>query len=90
MNTCMLIFRTKYSLNAISHDSAIALVKRALEKGVNVKEVNCVAIIFVCKQKRINFSPSPRLQIVRGLKLRLLCLRFTSSNAITLSYLFPL
>eukprot|EP00795_Rhopilema_esculentum_P012371 gene12371-3027_t len=35
----MLIFRTKYSLNAISHDSAIALVKRALEKGVNVKEL---------------------------------------------------
>eukprot|EP00112_Aurelia_sp_Birch-Aquarium-sp1_P026150 Seg909.14 transcript_id=Seg909.14/GoldUCD/mRNA.D3Y31 product="Ribonuclease H2 subunit A" protein_id=Seg909.14/GoldUCD/D3Y31 len=31
--------RTKYSLNAVSHDSAIGLVKRALERGVNVKEL---------------------------------------------------
>lgn len=31
--------RAKYNLNALSHDCAIGLVKRALEKGVNVTEV---------------------------------------------------
>ncbi|KAK7110010.1 ribonuclease H2 subunit A-like [Littorina saxatilis] len=31
--------RAKYNLNALSHDSAIGLVKRALERGVNVTEV---------------------------------------------------
>lgn len=31
--------RTKYSLNAISHDSAIGLVKKALERGVQVTEL---------------------------------------------------
>ncbi|KAL8621273.1 hypothetical protein ACOMHN_008098 [Nucella lapillus] len=31
--------RAKYNLNALSHDSAIGLVKAALEKGVNVTEV---------------------------------------------------
>lgn len=35
----MLISRTKYSLNAISHDSAIRLINEALKKGVKVKEV---------------------------------------------------
>ena len=33
------IHRSKYSLNAISHDSAIGLVKQVLEKGANIKEV---------------------------------------------------
>jgi len=31
--------RAKYNLNALSHDSAIGLVKKALERGVNVTEV---------------------------------------------------
>ncbi|XP_041370470.1 ribonuclease H2 subunit A-like isoform X2 [Gigantopelta aegis] len=31
--------RTKYNLNFLSHDSAIGLVQRALDKGVNLKEV---------------------------------------------------
>ncbi|CAH1782497.1 unnamed protein product, partial [Owenia fusiformis] len=31
--------RCKYNLNAISHDTAIGLVQKAIEKGVNVKEV---------------------------------------------------
>eukprot|EP00794_Sanderia_malayensis_P005327 gene5327-5996_t len=31
--------RTKYSLNAVSHDSAITLVQRTLEQGVIVKEL---------------------------------------------------
>ena len=36
---CFLDFRAKYNLNALSHDSAIGLVKMALERGVNVTEV---------------------------------------------------
>jgi len=31
--------RSKYSLNAISHDSAIGLVKQVLEKGANIQEL---------------------------------------------------
>jgi ribonuclease H2 subunit A len=31
--------RNKYSLNAISHDSAIGLVRKALAANVNVTEV---------------------------------------------------
>ena len=32
-------YRQKYNLNSISHDCAIRLIKRALEKGVKVTEV---------------------------------------------------
>ena len=39
-------FRTKYSLNAISHDSAIGLVKKALERGVQVTEVSFITYFF--------------------------------------------
>lgn len=31
--------RSKYNLNALSHDSAIGLIRRAIDAGVNVKEV---------------------------------------------------
>ena len=31
--------RTKYNLNALSHDSAIGLVQYALDSGVQLKEV---------------------------------------------------
>ena len=34
-----IVFRAKYNLNALSHDTAIGLVKTALERGVNVTEV---------------------------------------------------
>lgn len=32
--------RTNYNLNALSHDTAIALIRRVVELGFNVKEVN--------------------------------------------------
>lgn len=32
-------FRQKYSLNQVSHDSAIGLIKRAMDAGVNISEV---------------------------------------------------
>jgi ribonuclease H2 subunit A len=31
--------RTKYNLNALSHDCAIGLVKLAIERGANITEV---------------------------------------------------
>ena len=34
--------RGKYNLNAMSHDSAISLVRAALEQGVRVSEVSKV------------------------------------------------
>ncbi|XP_062507785.1 ribonuclease H2 subunit A-like [Corticium candelabrum] len=38
ISTSMLA-RSKYNLNALSHDSAIGLVKRALDNGVNITEL---------------------------------------------------
>lgn len=35
----VLYFRQKYSLNQVSHDSAIGLIKRAMDAGVNISEV---------------------------------------------------
>jgi len=33
------VFRTKYNLNQISHDTAIGLVRRTLALGVDIREV---------------------------------------------------
>jgi ribonuclease H2 subunit A len=32
--------RTKYNLNAMSHDTAIALISAVIDHGVDVQEVN--------------------------------------------------
>ncbi len=32
--------RSKYNLNALSHDTAIGMIQRALDQGVNVTEVS--------------------------------------------------
>lgn len=34
-----LCFRSKYNLNALSHDTAINLIRKAIESGVQLKEV---------------------------------------------------
>lgn len=39
LTCCAFIFRTKYNLNALSHDAAIGLVQYALDCGVQLKEV---------------------------------------------------
>lgn len=38
-NNMSAFVRTKYNLNALSHDTAIGLVQYALESGVQLKEV---------------------------------------------------
>ena len=35
-----IVYRTKYSLNALSHDAAIGLIRMVIEDGVNLKEVS--------------------------------------------------
>ena len=35
----VLFYRFKYNLNALSHDCAIGLIEKVLDRGVNVKEV---------------------------------------------------
>lgn len=37
--------RTKYNLNALSHDTAIGLIQYALDRGVQLKEVCGQAIL---------------------------------------------
>lgn len=36
--------RTKYSLNAVSHDAAIGLIRKAIGEGVQVAEVRAVLV----------------------------------------------
>jgi len=33
------VYRTKYNLNQISHDTAIGLVRHTMDLGVDIKEV---------------------------------------------------
>ena len=38
--TCLIFLcRSKYNLNAMSHDTAIGLIQKVLDHGVNLKEV---------------------------------------------------
>ena len=52
--------RTKYSLNALSHDTAIGLIRKVLEDGVNLKEVSSVMTgyipITVCKSHDVFYQ----------------------------------
>ena len=41
------VFRTKYNLNEISHDTAIGLVRRTVALGVDIKEVLSVRVYTV-------------------------------------------
>ena len=47
---CRFFFRSKYNLNALSHDTAIGLIQTVIDKGVNVKEVSVQILreIFAC------------------------------------------
>ncbi len=38
--------RTPYSLNAISHDSAVGMIKAVLAQGVNVEEVGVCVVVW--------------------------------------------
>jgi hypothetical protein len=38
--------RTPYSLNAISHDSAVGMIKAVLAQGVNVEEVGVHVVVW--------------------------------------------
>lgn len=54
-------FRTKYNLNALSHDTAIGLIQYALDSGVQLKEVSrnyslCSFFIFVISETNIFVS----------------------------------
>ena len=40
VHICASTHRTKYSLNALSHDTAIGLIRKVIEDGVNLKEVS--------------------------------------------------
>jgi len=42
------VFRTKYNLNQISHDTAIGLVRRTMSLGVDIKEVLGI-VCWVCR-----------------------------------------
>ena len=47
--------RTPYSLNAISHDSAVGMIKAVLAQGVNVEEVGVYVVVWaksVCVQQQ--------------------------------------
>ena len=37
--TSFVLYRSKYSLNALSHDAAIGLIRKTLADGVNLTEV---------------------------------------------------
>lgn len=46
--TVCLLYRTKYNLNALSHDTAIGLVQFALDSGVQLKEVGGTTTVCEC------------------------------------------
>lgn len=53
-----MFFRSKYSLNAISHDTAIGLIRRALADGVNLTEVNSINVELLNIHDMMYFSCS--------------------------------
>jgi len=50
-------FRSKYNLNALSHDCAIGLINKVLEKGVNVAEVSDSHMIIKSPKQDLTSSP---------------------------------
>lgn len=50
---CFPSFRTKYNLNALSHDTAIGLVQFALDSGVQLKEVGGRSSVCQCHGSKI-------------------------------------
>ena len=41
---CVCVCRTKYNLNALSHDTAIGLIRKVLADGVNLTQVYTVVL----------------------------------------------
>ena len=41
---CVSVCRTKYNLNALSHDTAIGLIRKVLADGVNLTQVYTVVL----------------------------------------------
>lgn len=53
LSLIFLSFRTKYNLNALSHDTAIGLVQFALDSGVQLTEVSGTSSNCACHGSRI-------------------------------------